>query len=72
MARWETGEPPKDDKGKYLITYIDGCRRRCVHIARRIAIKEKGDYKWYWAPMFGGILDDEVIAWQKCPEPYQG
>lgn len=64
MAKWATKKPPKK-RGRYLIT-INGVVRqadRCEY--------PKGN--WYWNILPGGsAYDNDVIAWQKCPEPYKG
>lgn len=70
MAKWATGEPPKE-VGEYLVTYVYGLHQdRKVTMADRVVTREGF---WYWSFIEGGCAtDDRIIAWQKCPEPYQG
>lgn len=66
MAKWETKNPPKK-KGRYLVT-IDTPFGRQVWQADRCEYP-KGN--WTWSVLPSGATED-VIAWQKCPDPYKG
>ena len=66
MAKWATKNPPKK-KGIYLVT-IDTPFGRQVRQANRLEYT-KGN--WIWKVLPSGAIED-VIAWQKCPEPYKG
>lgn len=72
MAKWATGEPPKK-AGRYLVTYQTGAFGRQVRQADRVEYP-KGH--WYWSILpsggYGGVSEKDVVAWQKCPEPYRG
>ena len=68
MAKWATQNPPKKT-GRYLITLKTSFGKQ-VRQADRVEYP-KGN--WYWCVLPGGSFGDkEVIAWQKCPEPYKG
>lgn len=68
MAEWQTGEPPKK-KGIYLVTH-ETCFGRSVRVADRVEYP-KGH--WYWSLLpSGAVMDKDIVAWQKCPEPYRG
>jgi hypothetical protein len=64
---WGTKNPPKKE-GRYLITYIFGHSRQ-VRQADRYEYP-KGNWLWHLLPS-GTASDKEVVAWQKCPEPYK-
>lgn len=64
---WKTKNPPKKE-GRYLITYILGHSRQ-VRQADRYEYP-KGNWLWHLLPS-GTASDKEVVAWQKCPEPYK-
>lgn len=66
MAKWKTKNPPKK-KGRYLVT-IDTPFGRQVWQADRCEYP-KGN--WTWSVLPSGDTED-VIAWQKCPDPYKG
>ena len=66
MAKWKTKNPPKK-KGRYLVT-IDTPFGRQVWQADRCEYP-KGN--WTWSVLPSGATED-VIAWQKCPDPYKG
>ena len=69
MAKWATGVPPKKS-GQYLVTYQFGLFGRQVRQADRVEYP-KGN--WYWSLLpSGSVSDKDIIAWQKCPEPYTG
>lgn len=65
MAKWGTKNPPKK-KGRYLVT-IETSFGRQVRQADRYEYP-KGN--WIWDVLPSGSTVD-VIAWQKCPEPYR-
>jgi hypothetical protein len=68
MGKWATGTPPKKS-GRYLITLKSAFGRQ-VRQADRCEYP-KGN--WYWSTLpSGNPSDKDVIAWQKCPEPYRG
>lgn len=67
MAKWGTGNPP-NKSGRYLVTYKFGNSRQ-VRQADRVEYP-KGN--WYWILLPSGTATSEVVAWQKCPEPYKG
>ena len=66
MAKWGTKNPPQK-KGRYLVT-IETSFGRQVRQADRYEYP-KGN--WIWSVLPSGSTVD-VIAWQKCPEPYRG
>lgn len=68
MAKWATGTPPQK-AGRYLITLETGFGRQ-VRQADRCEYP-KGHWSWSVLPS-GSPSDREVVAWQKCPEPYKG
>lgn len=66
MSKWGTANPPKT-KGRYLVTLQTSFGRQ-VRIADRV---EYPQGNWLWSILPSGTgSDKEVIAWQKCPEPY--
>lgn len=65
MAKWGTKNPPQK-KGRYLVT-IETSLGRQVRQADRYEYP-KGN--WIWSVLPSGSTVD-VIAWQKCPEPYR-
>lgn len=65
MAKWGTKNPPQK-KGRYLVT-IETSFGRQVRQADRYEYP-KGNWIWNVLPR-GSTVD--VIAWQKCPEPYR-
>jgi len=65
MSKWATKNPPTK-KGRYLITLKTSFGNQ-VRQADRVE-HPKGN--WYWNVLPGGNASHEVIAWQKCPEPY--
>lgn len=65
MAKWGTKNPPQK-KGRYLVT-IETSFGRQVRQADRYEYP-KGN--WIWDVLPSGSTVD-VIAWQKCPEPYR-
>nr|DAX83710.1 MAG TPA: hypothetical protein [Caudoviricetes sp.] len=65
MAKWGTKNPPQK-KGRYLVT-IETSFGRQVRQADRYEYP-KGNWIWNVLPS-GSTVD--VIAWQKCPEPYR-
>nr|DAZ72297.1 MAG TPA: hypothetical protein [Caudoviricetes sp.] len=66
MAKWGTKNPPQK-KGRYLVT-IETSFGRQVRQADRC---EYPNGNWTWNVLPSGSTVD-VIAWQKCPEPYRG
>ena len=68
MAKWATGTPPKKS-GRYLITLV-------TPFGRQVRQADRGEYpsdNWYWRLLSGSVVSNsEVVAWQKCPEPYKG
>lgn len=67
MAKWGIKNPPKK-KGRYLVTLKTSFGNQ-VHQADRYEYP-KGN--WYWHLLPSGRATSEVIAWQKCPKPYNG
>jgi len=67
MAQWGTKNPPKR-RGRYLIT-LETSFGRQVRQADRVEYP-KGNWRWSILP--SGTATNEVVAWQKCPEPYKG
>jgi hypothetical protein len=65
MAKWGTKNLPQK-KGRYLVT-IETSFGRQVRQADRYEYP-KGNWIWNVLPS-GSTVD--VIAWQKCPEPYR-
>lgn len=65
MAKWGTKNPPQK-KGRYLVT-IETSFGRQVRQADRY---EYPNGNWIWNVLPSGSTVD-VIAWQKCPEPYR-
>lgn len=68
MAKWATGKPPEKN-GRYLVTLMTPFGRQ-VRQADRCEYP-KGNWSWSLFPS-GSLHDKEVVAWQKCPEPYKG
>ena len=66
MAKWGTKNPPQK-RGRYLVT-IETSFGRQVRQADRCEYP-KGN--WTWSVLPDGSHAN-VIAWQKCPEPYKG
>lgn len=66
MAKWGTKNPPQK-KGRYLVT-IETSFGRQVRQADRCEYPKEN---WTWNVLPSGSTVD-VIAWQKCPEPYRG
>ena len=68
MAKWATGTPPKKT-GRYLITLK-------TPFGRQVRQADRSEYpkdNWTWSVLPSGTAyDDEVVAWQKCPESYMG
>ena len=65
---WHTGKPPRR-KGSYLITLETPYERQVWQAYRAKQPKED----WFWQLIPSGIAsDEEVIAWQKWPKPYEG
>ncbi len=54
-------------RGRYLVTIETSLGRQ----VRQADIVEFLKSKWGWKILPGGG-NSKVIAWQKCPEPYQG
>ena len=67
MAKWGTVNEP-NKKGRYLVT-IETSFGRQVRQANR---KQYWNGTWGWFVLHGSDGSDKVIAWQKCPEPYEG
>lgn len=66
MSEWEINNYPKE-KGRYLIT-LQTTFGRQVRQADRFEYPEDN---WLWSILPSGTASDkEVVAWQKCPEPY--
>lgn len=69
MAKWGINNPPKKS-GRYLITLVVRFGGRQVRQADRYEYPKDN---WLWGLLPSGTASDsEVIAWQKCPEPYKG
>jgi hypothetical protein len=68
MAKWGTNNPP-NKKGRYLVTLNTPFGRQ-VRQADRHEYPQ-GNWTWSLLPS-GSVGDKEVIAWQRCPEPYSG
>lgn len=66
MSKWGTKNPPTE-RGRYLVTLKTSFGSE-VRQADRIEYP-KGN--WLWSLLPSGIANKEVIAWQKCPEPYK-
>lgn len=63
---WATKNPPKKE-GLYLVTITTTWGSRQVRQAQRF--KQWNDtYAWNILPDTGTA--NNVVAWQKCPEPY--
>lgn len=69
MAKWGTKNPPQR-RGRYLIT-INTSFGIQVQMADRIEYPKDN---WMWRLLPSGDISSEsqVIAWQKCPQPYRG
>lgn len=67
MAKWATKNPPKKE-GRYLVT-IKAFGSRQVRQADRCEYP-KGN--WYWSLLPSCSTTNDVIAWQKQPQPYKG
>ena len=65
MAKWGTKNPPKK-KGRYLVTINTSFGRQVRQADRR----EYPPGNWAWSVLPGNGYE-EVIAWQKCPDPYK-
>ena len=68
MAKWATGTPPQKS-GRYLITLVTPFGRQVRQADRNEY--PKGHWSWILLPS-GSPSDKDVVAWQKCPEPYNG
>ena len=68
MAKWCTKNPPRK-KGRYLVTLVTSFGRQ-VRQADRCECPQ-GNWIWGLLPS-GTACDKDVIAWQECPEPYEG
>jgi len=68
MAKWGTKNPPTKT-GRYLVTLKTSSGLQ-VRQADRTEYP-KGNWYWYVLPS-GETETKNVIAWQKCPEPYKG
>ena len=66
MAKWGTVNEPKKD-GMYLVTIKTSFGNQ-VRQAKRTEYP-KGNWCWFVIPDSGSSSD--VIAWQKCPKPYE-
>lgn len=64
---WGTKNPPKR-KGRYLVTIKTPFGNQVRQADR--SEYPKDNWSWYLLPS-GSASDKEVIAWQKCPEPYK-
>lgn len=68
MAKWGTGTPP-EKSGRYLVTLA-------TPFGRQVRQADRCEYpkgNWYWSLLpSGSTVHEEVVAWQKCPEPYKG
>lgn len=65
MAKWGTKNPPQK-KGRYLVTIE-------TSFGRQVRQADRYEYPkgiWIWNVLPSGSTVD-VIAWQKCPEPYR-
>lgn len=72
MDDWKTGEPLEE--GIYLVTCQpdrnNPAHRRDVRMAARINSSAGGGF---WLLLSSEETSDfQIIAWQKCPEPYKG
>lgn len=70
MAKWATGTPTQKP-GRYLVTYQAGMFGRQVRQADRTEYP-KGNWHWVLLPGSNSVSERDIIAWQKCPEPYTG
>jgi hypothetical protein len=68
MAKWGTKNPPVK-KGLYLVTLTTSIGGNQVRLADRTEYP-KGNWYWYIFPD-GQTTKTDVIAWQKCPKPYE-
>jgi len=66
MAKWATQNPPQK-RGRYLVTIKTSFGNQ-VRQANRLEYPKDN---WLWNVLPDGGSSD-VIAWQKCPEPYSG
>jgi hypothetical protein len=66
MGKWVTKNPPQKN-GRFLITLKTSFGNQ-VRQADRVEYP-KGN--WCWSILPSGTANDEVVAWQKCPEPYK-
>jgi hypothetical protein len=64
MSKWGTVNPPTKE-GRYLVT-IQSSFGRQVRQADRVEYP-KGN--WHWSVLPEGSSSN-VVAWQKCPKPY--
>ena len=66
MSKWGTINEPKVT-GRYLVT-IETEFGRQVRQADRF-LRHSGGWSWYILPNGD---NSKVVAWQKCPKPYEG
>ena len=64
---WATKNPPKKE-GMYLVTITTTFGSRQVRQAQRCCLWN-GEYAWNILPDSG--YANNVVAWQKCPEPWK-
>ena len=68
MGKWAIQNPPKK-RGYYLITLETSFGRQ----VRQATRDEHPEGNWLWNILPSGRAGNkEVVAWQKCPEPYTG
>jgi hypothetical protein len=67
MSKWATKNPPTKN-GRYLVTLKTSFGNQ-VRQADRVEYP-KGNWYWSILPSCSSASNKEVIAWQKCPEPY--
>jgi len=63
---WGTKNPPKR-KGRYLVTVK-------TQFGNQVRQADRSEYpkdNWSWYLLPSGNTSSEIIAWQKCPEPYK-
>lgn len=67
MAKWSTKNPPTK-RCRYLVTIK-------TSFGNQVRQADRAEYpkdNWCWIVLPDGYsAGDEVIAWQKCPEPYK-
>lgn len=67
MSKWGTKNAPQKN-GRYIVTLKTPLGNQ-VRQADRFEYP-KGNWLWNILPS-GHVVDSEVVAWMKCPEPYK-